>query len=195
MSFIERLLCKVFPYVDILRDDTTDIYLRRFFIYPRDKDFGKNKGKGRIYLHKFYRGDEDPHMHDHPWPFTSLILTQGYWEETPDNQHIATEGEHLCYTVGADNEHRVQKWFKPFSILRRPASWKHRVVLDNGEPVWTLVKTGVKERSWGFWLKETFCPWRNYNNGICWCDEGGKEAALIAQGVTIPSPETQAVFD
>lgn len=163
MSIIEKILCKVFPYTDIMRDDTNDIYLRRWFLYPRDKDFGKNKGKGRLYLHKFYRGDEDPHLHSHPWPFTSLILTGGYWEETRDEDGINGKGLYRCFTSGPDGEDRIQQFYRPFSVLRRPATWRHRVVLDNDKPVWTLVRTGVKERSWGFWFGDKMCPWREYD--------------------------------
>lgn len=177
---IERILCKVFPYTDILRDDSPDIYLRRFFVYPRDKDFGKNKGKGRIYLHKFYRGDEDPHLHDHPWSFTSLILTRGYWEETPldvPRGSLLPSWRYVPagYTevMSADGtEKRKMKFYKRFSLLRRPAEWRHRVILKDHNPVWTLVKTQPKSRSWGFWIRDTFCPWRKYNNGVCWCEDG-----------------------
>lgn len=182
MNIIERILTKIFPYVDIMRDDTNDIYLRRFFIYPRNKDFSKNKGKGRIYLHKFYRGDEDPHLHDHPWPFTSLILTRGYWEETPADQPGRDEsgtirnGRLTVHT--REDEWFFRTFYRRFSILHRPAAWKHRVILKDTKPVWTIVRTGVKERSWGFWLKEKFCPWRNYNNGVCWCEEGPKAEGI-----------------
>lgn len=173
MGIIERLLCKLFPHADIMRNGTQDLYLRRWFIYPRDKDFGKNKGKGRLYLHKFYRGDEDLYLHDHPWPFTSMILTRGYWEETLDFD-AATQGTgtNACYSVGPDGDYRTQQWYRPFSILRRPAKWKHRVLLDNGDPVWTIVKTGPKERSWGFWVKGRLCPWRKFEQGVQWCEEG-----------------------
>lgn len=187
MSFIERILCKLFPYVDIMRDDTNDIYLRRWFIYPRDKDFGKNQGKGRLYLHKFYRGDEDPHFHDHPWKFTSLILTRGYWEETPFDP--ATEGFRgmvpfgYTWSFASSDEERKLKWYPRFSILRRPAEWKHRVILSDGKPVWTIVKTGVKERSWGFWVKNTLCPWRRYSKGVCWCEETVKATSPAAQSI------------
>jgi hypothetical protein len=172
-SLIERLLCKLFPYTDILRDDSPDIYLRRFFLYPRDKDFGKNKGKGRLYLHKFYRGDEDPHLHDHPWSFTSLILTRGYWEETPLQGSIVPLG-YTFLTSPDGTEHRKMKFYPRFSLLRRPDEWKHRVILKDNTPVWTIVKTAPKSRSWGFWIRETFCPWRQYNNGVCWCEEAPK---------------------
>lgn len=189
---IEIFLTMIFPYTDIYRDGTGDIYLRRFFIYPRDKDFGKNKGKGRVYLHKFYRGDEDPHFHDHPWPFTSLILTTGYYEETPileagDNPEYISDAEFLSSEIvdGTGDSSLPITWrrrifYAPWTLLRRPAVWKHRVILKEGKPAWTLVKTGVKERSWGFWTDDTssvdFCPWRQYDDGVCYCTPEEKDA-------------------
>lgn len=171
LGFIEGTLTLLFPYTDIERDDAPGvIYLRRFFIYPRNKDFGKNKGKGRLYLHKFYRGDEDPHLHNHPWPFVSFILTRGYWEETlwkPGDKYKRGD----LPTEGADGEWRKRRFHRRWSVLKRPAAWTHRVVLKDVKPVWTIVKTGVKEQSWGFWMKSKFCPWRQYNNGVCWCGD------------------------
>lgn len=172
LSFFEWAMTKLFRYTDIMRSGTDEIYLRRWFIYPRYKEF--KKMEPRIYLHKFYKGDEDPHLHDHPWPFTSVILGRGYWEETSDQDGLTAQGcgTDLCYTLGPNNEHRVQKWYKRFSILKRPATWKHRVVLDDlDEPIWTLIKTGVKERSWGFWIMGKLCPWKNYSQGVCWCGD------------------------
>lgn len=179
LAGLEGFLCYVFPYTDIERDNEPGvIYLRRFFIYPRNKDFGSNKGKKRIYLHKFYRGDEDPHLHDHPWPFTSFILTRGYWEETPDYAVAGgSQGTNMCWTIGADDERRQQKFYKRWSLLKRPAAWKHRVILDDPKPVWTIVRTGVKERSWGFWIKGKLCPWRQYNDGVCYCTPEEKEVS------------------
>lgn len=187
---IEVVLTMLFPYTDIYRDGTTDIYLRRFFIYPRDKDFGKNKEKGRIYLHKFYRGDEDPHLHDHPWPFTSFILTHGYHEEIPfrinDTRLPGTEIERSKIVDGTGDpaftwNWRRLTWYPRFSILKRPATWKHRVILQDGKPVWTIVKTGVKERSWGFWTDDKsaldFCPWKQYDQGVCYCTPEEKNEA------------------
>lgn len=171
---VESTLIKLFPYTDIMRDATNDIYLRRFFIYPRNKVF--KKLAPRIYLHKFYRGDEDPHLHDHPWPFTSLILTRGYWEETPfvfmdPNLTDDQIDKSIQLYVPGTNDARRQIWYPRFSLLRRPAIWRHRVVLQGTKPVWTIVRTGVKERSWGFWVADKLCPWKEYNNGVCWCGD------------------------
>jgi hypothetical protein len=172
VKLVERILCKLFPYIDILRDDTNDLYLRRFFIYPRNKDLTKNQTKPRLYLHKFYRGDEDPHMHDHPWDFTSLILTQGYWEEVPGFSGLPDEKyTRFDSTYGADGDYRYRYFFPRFSLLHRLAEHKHRVILKDSTPVWTLVLTEPKRRKWGFWIRDTFCPWKNYHAGICWCVE------------------------
>jgi hypothetical protein len=191
MSLFEWAMTKLFPYVDIHRDGTNAIYLRRFFIYPRDKDFGKNKGKGRIYLHKFYRGDEDPHLHDHPWPYESLILTRGYFEETPmyeaqDFRQFMPDEDFVRSEIvdGNGDQSWPKNWrrrifYKPWTLLQRPAVWKHRVILKDGKPVWTLIRTGKKERSWGFWTDDAseldFCPWRQYDQGVCYCTPEEKE--------------------
>lgn len=188
----EDLMLFLFPHTDIYRDGTTDIYLRRFFIYPRDKDFSPNKLKKRWYLHKFYRGDEDPHLHDHPWPFTSLILTRGYFEETPidearDERFVHNKDFIRSNIVDGNGDQSIPKnwrrriFYKPFTVLRRPATWKHRVILKDPTPVWTLVHTGVKERSWGFWTDDKseldFCPWRQYDQGVCYCTPEEKNEA------------------
>src|SRR5208282_805597 len=34
-------------------------------------------------LHHILRSDEDRHLHDHPWPYVTIILKGGYWEVTP----------------------------------------------------------------------------------------------------------------
>lgn len=167
MGWFERLLCRVFRYTDIKREDTGDLYLRRWFIYPRYKEF--QKAEPRLYLHKFYRGDEDPYLHDHPWPYTSLILTGGYWEETELEDSPWKPGLSRLST-GIDGDARVQRWHTRLSILKRPATWRHRVILADKTPVWTLVRTGVKERSWGFWVKNKLCPWRTFTEkGVAWC--------------------------
>lgn len=179
MGIVERILCKLLPYTDILRQDTGELYLRRWFLYPRDKDFGENVLKKRLYLHKFYRGDEDPYLHDHPWSFTSLILTRGYWEETPwVPDYKWKDGDKPTFGP-TEGDWRTRRFYPRFSLLRRPATWRHRVLLKDPKPVWTLVRTGVKERSWGFWVANKLCPWRTFTEkGVAWC---GVETENIAE--------------
>lgn len=93
-----------------------------------------------IYLHKFV-GDDDLCLHDHPWPFLSLILWGGYYET---------------------DKNKVRTWYSAGSILFRRAEWRHRVELDRGRPCYTLVVIGKKCRHWGFWTSRGWIPWRQY---------------------------------
>lgn len=54
-------------------------------------------------------------------------------------------------------------WYGPLSILRRPATWRHRVEIVPGRGCWTLVRIGEKERSWGFHCDQRWVPWREFN--------------------------------
>lgn len=91
-----------------------------------------------VKIHVFHRSDHDT-MHDHPWWFWSLILWNGYVEETP----------------------RGSCKFRPLRLLWRPAHTIHRVVLDRGTAV-TLVVTGPKFRGWYFYTKDGPVYWSDY---------------------------------
>ena len=108
-----------------------------------------------IYLHKFESSDEDRDMHDHPWPFASLILWRGYFEHTPDE----------TWSLSARIRKKLRKW--PGMLLFRKATHQHIVELHrdaNGKelPAWTLVFTGKRIREWGFWTRAGFKHWREY---------------------------------
>ena len=103
-----------------------------------------------VFLHRFLRSDADE-MHDHPWPFRSVILAGGYYEVTPAKGWANGEGP-------------VQRrWYGPGRILTRPAEWIHRIEIPEGHECWTLVFRGTKERGWGFWCPLIgFRPWREH---------------------------------
>ena len=54
-------------------------YLERYYLFLKDRGehFPFN-----IFLHKFLKSDIDD-LHDHPWPYATLILRGGYWEWRP----------------------------------------------------------------------------------------------------------------
>jgi hypothetical protein len=121
-------------------------YLTRYYL------FGHRTSRYALMLHHFHRSDMDRDLHDHPWPFWSLILSGGYWEVTP------------WRNSGLKFPPNLAQWFRPFSVLKRPANWTHRVALqDNRGPVWTLVLRGKYERKWGFHTREGFVPFDKYN--------------------------------
>jgi hypothetical protein len=114
---------------------------------------GQRFGPGqKLFLHCFHRSDSDAALHDHPWNFWSLILCGGYWEHTATGKH----------------------WYGPGRLLRRPATWQHRVELPPGKRCWTLFWTGSKVRSWGFWCPAGWIPWHQFvdreEHGLSGCE-------------------------
>lgn len=106
----------------------------------------------KVFLHYFQDSDSDE-LHSHPWGFTSLILSGGYYETTPGR--------------GWDKETargpKVTKWYGAGRVLVRPSNWIHRVQLKNDQPTWTLLLIGPKVQGWGFFCPGFgFVPWRTH---------------------------------
>jgi hypothetical protein len=92
-----------------------------------------------IRLHRWLGPDDDRHFHDHPWSFVTLVLRGGYTDKNPDG------GEHLA--AG--------------QVRLRHAEHRHTVVPDPGG-AWTIILTGPKVRTWGFWVDGKFRKARKY---------------------------------
>jgi hypothetical protein len=165
---IEALLNLLFCRIDIKRDESPNLYLRRWFIYPRNPT--EDKLCRRLYLHKFHRGDEDLHLHTHPWSYHTFILWGGYWERTFNPAWLKLK----AITGEWDNglSQTVDKWYGPGTFMKRGSKWSHQVRLPEGKTAWTIVFTSIKERSWGFITEGGLCNHKNYHNGVCWCEEG-----------------------
>lgn len=118
-----------------------------------------------IKVHKILVSDEDC-LHDHPWSFLSIILSGGYFEETPDWEEWV-ERAVVHFPGGPSTEmvaniSRKKKWYSPGSILWRPAKMSvHRLELP--KPAVTLVVTFRRLREWGFFTKEGWIPWFKYS--------------------------------
>ena len=99
----------------------------------------------RIVLHRFLRSDIDG-LHDHPWGFSTYILSGGYWEDTQQGRFWRAPGYHATQS---------SKFF-------------HRISLDpnrTDEDTWTLFMMGPKEKDWGFLNKEkNWVQWEEYLN-------------------------------
>lgn len=120
-------------------------YLERYYLFLRER----NRFPFNIFLHKFLKSDPDD-VHDHPWPFLTVILRGGYWEWTPqfDAQGHKT-GEIAC-------------WYGPGSVRWASANQYHRVELDPNVTCWTLFMPGVKQRDWGFLVRNQWIQWEEY---------------------------------
>jgi len=94
----------------------------------------------QIMLHRIYRPDRQRDMHDHPWSFLSVVLWGSYVEDTP---------------AGVKKVH----WWNWKSSTDR-----HSIRECSRRPVWTLVFTGPKRKTWGFWVDggTRFVKWTDY---------------------------------
>ncbi len=110
-----------------------------------------------VYLHHILRSDDDRDLHDHPWPFVSLILRGGYWEWTP-----RAECKLLPDTPCQCNTEPVRTWHGPGSVLVHRGADQHRLELPEGKTTWTLVFCGRRGREWGFQTDDGWLPWREY---------------------------------
>jgi hypothetical protein len=121
-------------------------YLERYYLFLKEREqFPFN-----IFLHKFLKSDPDD-VHDHPWPYATLILKGGYWEWIP---HFDTVGRKI-------GEYQV--WRGPGSFRINRATSYHRIELDSSvESCWTLFMPGPKQRDWGFLVRNKWVQWEQY---------------------------------
>ena len=100
-----------------------------------------------LYLHRIHRPDAEPDPHDHPWWFASLILTGFYEEATWPDKRNPQACRIRTRTRGS------------LRVMSRRSA--HRITVTHG-PLWTLILTGPKRSSWGFWPDGQLVPWRDY---------------------------------
>lgn len=120
-------------------------YLERYYVFLKDRHWFPFN----IFLHKFLKSDSDD-LHDHPWPYLTIILKGGYWEWTPQ---FNAQGKRI-------NE--IAKWCGAGSIRWAPANSFHRIELDPEVECWTLFMPGIKQRDWGFLFKGNWMQWQKY---------------------------------
>ena len=120
-------------------------YLERYYLFLRERE----RFPFNIFLHKFLKSDPDD-VHDHPWPYATLILKGGYWEWIP---HFDTVGRKI-------GEYQV--WRGPGHFRVSKANSFHRIELDPDITAWTLFMPGPKQRDWGFLVKNKWIQWEQY---------------------------------
>ena len=132
LNFLERVGRK-----RIVMDRRNDEpLLTRYYLFLKDrKHFPFN-----VFLHCFHKSDPDD-VHDHPWPYATLILKGGYYEWTPI---FNREGKKIA-------ERRHWRGAGHFRICG--ANSYHRIELDPDITAWTLFMPGPQKREWGFLVK------------------------------------------
>jgi len=106
--------------------------LTRYYLFLKDrKRFPFN-----VFLHKFHKGDPGD-VHDHPWPYFTLILAGGYYEWVPKFANEIMIGE-------------IRMWRGPGHFRFCSSTSYHRIELKEGITPWTLFMPGPQRREWGF---------------------------------------------
>lgn len=122
------------------RDNPSLPYIFRHYILFKRRSWTQ-RWLGNVVLHQLMASDPAS-LHDHPWPYITIILAGGYWEHTPKGRF----------------------WRKPGTILVRRATSLHRLEMDpDAGPVWTLFITGPKFRGWGFASATGWVPHEEYH--------------------------------
>jgi hypothetical protein len=121
-------------------------YLERYYLFLKERE----RFPFNIFLHKFLKSDPDD-LHDHPWPYATLILKGGYWEWIPQFNALGKKlGEY-------------QVWRGPGSFRFNSATSYHRIELDPSVgSCWTLFMPGPKQRDWGFLVRNKWVQWEQY---------------------------------
>ena len=120
-------------------------YLERYYLFLKER----SRFPFNIFLHKFLKSDPDD-VHDHPWPYATLILKGGYWEWIPE------------FNAAGKKIGEVRKWRGPGHFRISSATSYHRVELGNDVECWTLFMPGPKQREWGFLVRDQWVQWEQY---------------------------------
>lgn len=101
-------------------------------------------GARRMILHRIWRPDVDPHLHNHPWRMASFkILSGGYTEERLVDDEI------------------VRLTYRPGDVNQLDWSTFHRI--SHLEPnTWTLGLVGERIQDWGFLIEGELVPHAEY---------------------------------
>ena len=137
MSFITKWLLNKLDNFGrkriILDRQSNEPYLERYYVFLRDRTWFPFN----VFLHKFLKSDPDD-VHDHPWPYATLILKGGYYEWIPQ---FDTTGRKIG---------EVRHWRGPGHFRTCRATSYHRIELDPTVTCWTLFMPGPQRREWGF---------------------------------------------
>lgn len=120
-------------------------YLERYYLFLKDRE----RFPFNIFLHKFLKGDPDD-VHDHPWPYATLILAGGYYEWVPVFNTLGKKINEIKYWRGPGH----------FRICS-PNSY-HRIELKDGVTAWTLFMPGPQKRDWGFLVNDQWIQNEKY---------------------------------
>jgi hypothetical protein len=134
---LKKLMQRLGRYRVIMDREDNEPYLERYYIFLKDR----TRFPFNVFVHKFLKSDPDD-LHDHPWPYCTIILRGGYWEYTPDRSNPS--------------------WKGAGEIRFGHSTDYHRIELEPGVTPWTLFIPGPKVREWGFLSKNRWIQHEEY---------------------------------
>jgi hypothetical protein len=129
LNFLERIGRKRI----IMDRESNEPYLERYYIFLKERKWFPFN----VFIHKFLKSDPDD-VHDHPWPYATLILKGGYYEWIPQFDGRGHKIAEVCV------------WRGPGSFRTCSANSYHRIELDPTVECWTMFMPGPQKREWGF---------------------------------------------
>ena len=145
LNYIAKLLAKIGRQRIIMDRESNEPYMERYYVFLKDRKWFPFN----IFLHKFLKSDPDD-VHDHPWPYATLILKGGYYEWIPQ---FNNQGKKIS---------EFQVWRGPGSFRVCGATSYHRIELDPSVECWSLFMPGLQKREWGFLVKNKWIHNENY---------------------------------
>ena len=115
-----------------IKSKTGDIHFKRWEIL-------KTRW-GSIWLHAIYKADQDKHLHNHPWDFTSVVLKGSYYEQT---------------SLGNKKQY-------PGKINIRNGEEHHKILELLSPVVYTLFFVSAPKRQWGYKVEGKFIDHETY---------------------------------
>lgn len=103
-----------------------------------------------VYLHRIDQADPGLDLHDHPWPFLSIVLRGGYTEEVVDTREAGRAARRFRRSWLRGSAHRLR------------LHEAHRII-DVLPGTVTLVLRGRKQRQWGFYLPYGWVDQQKYD--------------------------------
>lgn len=127
-------------------------FMRRWWI------LGRPGGEERFFalrLHYIATADLDPHLHDHPWPFVSIVLRGAYLEARPIKRTP-------CFLGDTEQTYEVRR--SAGGLAFRRATDRHRIANVTPNGVWTLIFLGPLTHWWGFYMPHGKVYWKHYDS-------------------------------
>ncbi len=142
---IKKLMQRLGRHRVVLDRQSNEPYLERYYVFLKDRKWFPFN----VFIHKFLKSDPDD-VHDHPWPYATLILKGGYYEWIPQ---FNSKGEKIG---------EQQVWRGPGSFRVCRSTSYHRIELKPGVTAWTMFMPGPQIRDWGFLVNNKWVQHEKY---------------------------------